>query len=134
MSDISNKRIVIDVDDTLCTTVAGDYEHSTPVPAVVNTLREYKEKGYMITIYSSRNMRTYEGNIGKINANTLPTLLKFLDGNDIPYDEVVMGKPWSGVGGFYVDDRAVRPSEFATMSESEIITLLDDEKNFVRRC
>lgn len=134
MSDILNKRIVIDVDDTLCTTVAGDYVHSTPVPAVVNILREYKEKGYMITIYSSRNMRTYDGNIGKINANTLPVLLKFLDDNDIPYDEVVMGKPWSGVGGFYVDDRAVRPSEFVTLSESEIITLLDDEKNFVRRC
>jgi capsule biosynthesis phosphatase len=37
---------------------------------------------------------------------------------------VFVGKPWCGHEGFYVDDKTVRPDEFATMSYSEIRTKL----------
>src|SRR5690606_29179535 len=58
-------------------------------------------------------MNTYGGNVGLINANTLPIILDWLARHEVPFDEVVVGKPWCGEGGFYVDDRALRPSEFA---------------------
>ena len=70
-------------------------------------------------------MRTYQGNIGKINANTLPVILDWLDRYSVPYDEVIVGKPWPGPDGYYIDDRAIRPSEFLSLSHDEILDLLD---------
>ncbi|MFB2351434.1 hypothetical protein ACETUS_30055, partial [Priestia megaterium] len=77
-----------------------------------------------IIICTARNMRTHGGQLGKINALTLPIVLDWLARHDIPYDEIHVGKPWCGTGGFYVDDKAVRPSEFATLTYEEIRALL----------
>jgi capsule biosynthesis phosphatase len=131
MSDITNKKIVIDLDDTISKTEHGKYKESKPIPAVVNKLKEYKALGYDIVIYSSRNMRTYNRNIGEINVHTLPIILDFLNKYEIPYDEVIVGKPWCGFGGFYVDDKAIRPSEFVGLTELEINELLKKETNFI---
>ena len=73
-------------------------------------------------------MRTYEGNLGKINANTLPVIIDWLNKNKIPYDEIYVGKPWCGHDGFYVDDRAVRPKEFTSLSYEELVELMNKDK------
>jgi capsule biosynthesis phosphatase len=114
------KRIVIDLDGTLTQGETGDYPNAAPNAAVVARLREYREQGFEIVVLTSRNMRTYAGNVGRINVHTLPVILEWLDRNGVPYDEVVVGKPWCGHEGFYVDDKTVRPDEFASLSYSEI--------------
>lgn len=118
------KRIICDLDNTLCHTVNGDYENSIPHTEIIQKLHEYKNDGFEIVINTSRNMRTYHGKIGKIMANTLPVILDWLKRHNVPYDEIIVGKPWCGTEGFYVDDRAVRPDEFASMSYEEICQLL----------
>lgn len=114
----------MDLDDTICQTEQGDYVNSKPVQAVIEKMRQYKELGFEIAINTSRNMRTYKGNTGKINANTLPIILKWLEQHDVPYDEIYVGKPWCGMDGFYVDDRAIRPDEFVKLSYEEIQSLI----------
>ena len=79
MSDITKKKIVIDLDDTISITENGKYLESIPNLQVVEKLREYKELGYDIVIHSSRNMRTYNNNIGEINVHTLPVVIDFLN-------------------------------------------------------
>ena len=119
------KRLIVDLDNTLTKEdVNKDYSEKTPRFSVINTLREYKANGYEIVIFTARNMKTHKGNLGKINIHTLPIITSWLDKHSIPYDEILVGKPWCGEAGFYVDDRAVRPSEFVELSESEIQTLL----------
>ncbi len=110
----------MDLDETICSTTNGDYTNSTPNLAVIEKLREYKSLGFEIIISSSRNMRTYSGNIGKINTNTLPIMLAWLAKHDVPYDEIYIGKPWCGTEGFYVDDKAIRPDEFINLTYSDI--------------
>lgn len=117
------KRIIMDLDDTICSTVAGDYKNSKPILNVINRMHEYKEMGFDIVISTSRNMRTYEGSIGHINIHTLPNIVAWLDHYAIPYDEIYVGKPWCGTEGFYVDDKAIRPDEFIKLSYEEIINL-----------
>ena len=114
------KRIIMDLDDTICHTKGGDYKNSTPKHEVIETLREYKLLGFEIVISTSRNMRTYEGNIGKINANTLPVIMEWLQRHEVPFDEIYVGKPWCGHEGFYVDDKAIRPDEFAKLSYDQV--------------
>jgi capsule biosynthesis phosphatase len=120
------KVIVIDLDGTLCSNKEShqNYLELQPHEEVILKLREYRKKGFYIIIYSSRNMRTYEGNIGLINANTLKDIFQWLDSYSIPYDEVHVGKPWCGFDGFYVDDKTIRPQEFLNLSYDEITELL----------
>lgn len=118
------KRIIMDLDETICTTVNGDYANSIPKPDVIERIRDFKAQGFEIVISTSRNMRTYEGNLGKINANTLPIIVDWLDKHNVPYDEIYTGKPWCGTDGFYVDDRALRPDEFVQLSVESIRKLV----------
>lgn len=119
------KRLIFDLDDTLCTTQNGDYANAQPITEVIEKLREYHRQGFTIIINTSRNMRTYQGNIGAINKNTLPIIIDWLARHDIPYDELYVGKPWCGFEGFYVDDKAIRPDELVKLSYAEICQLLD---------
>ena len=75
-------------------------------------------------------MRTYEGNVGKINIHTLPVIIQWLEQHEVPYDEIIVGKPWCGHEGFYIDDRAVRPSEFAELDFEGINQLLEKEAEY----
>jgi capsule biosynthesis phosphatase len=105
----SQKCIVVDVDGTLCP-IKGPgerYEDLEPYPEMVEMLERYREEGFYIILATSRNMRTYEGNMGLILANTAPVMLDWLKRHAIPYDEIHFGKPWPGKGGFYVDDKAI---------------------------
>jgi len=122
------KRLIMDLDDTICSTSKGDYENSKPNQLVIEKLSKYKSEGFEIVIHTSRNMRTYKGNVGKINIHTLPNIFNWLNKNNVPYDEIIIGKPWCGFEGFYVDDKSIRPSEFISKTYAEIQLLLDKEK------
>lgn len=122
------KRIIVDIDDTLSRTRNGDYANATVIEPVRKRLVELQEEGFTIVLHSARNMRSYQGNIGMICANTLPVLLEWLKLHDVPYDEIIMGKPWCGFEGFYIDDKALRPDEFASLSLEDISDLLEQSK------
>lgn len=118
------KRIIMDLDDTICTTERGDYKNSIPRSEIISQLHHYKSLGFEIVISTSRNMRTYNGNVGKISANTLPVIIDWLKKHNVPHDEIYVGKPWCGHEGFYVDDKSIRPDEFAKLSYEEIKRLV----------
>ncbi|MFM4713164.1 hypothetical protein ACEUEC_17750 [Aeromonas veronii] len=122
------KKLIVDLDGTLTMADTPDYRNVLPRVDVIEQLRIYKDDGFEIVIFTARNMRTFDGNVGKINVHTLPIITEWLDTHQVPYDEIIVGKPWCGKSGFYIDDRAIRPSEFATLSPDEISTLLDKEK------
>ncbi|WP_353173234.1 capsular biosynthesis protein [Acinetobacter rudis] len=119
------KRLIFDIDDTICFTANGDYQNSTPNLKVIEKIKEYKQAGFEICFSTSRNMRTYEGNVGKITAHTLPIIIDWLNRHNVPYDEVYVAKPWCGFDGFYVDDKAIRPDEFCNLSYEEICKLIN---------
>lgn len=121
-----DKVLVMDVDGTICPTKRSGESYADLIPdaRVVERLRWYRSQGFHIALQTSRQMRTYKGNVGLINANTLPELISWLDRHEVPYDEIHVGKPWAGRRGFYVDDRAIRPSEFVSLSPEEVAEIL----------
>lgn len=119
------KRLVFDLDGTIALDdPARPYADREPNLPLIARLREYRAQGFTIVVASARNMRTYGGDIGKINAKTLPVILDWLKRHDVPFDEIHVGKPWCGTEGFYVDDRAIRPGEFIALSPDEVRALL----------
>lgn len=118
----SDYSFVFDIDGTLCPIKKKEekYEDLVPYENMVQKLRFYKEKGAKIILFTSRNMNSYNGNLGVINKNTAKILMAWLDEWEIPYDEILYGKPWPGHKGFYIDDRTVRPDEFLNHTVEEL--------------
>lgn len=122
------KCIVFDIDGTLCPIKKPDenYADLVPHPEMLERLKEYREAGFYIILSTSRNMNSYNGNVGLLIANTAKLLFQWLDDHGIPYDELHVGKPWPGKGGFYVDDKSIRPDEFMKLNYDEILKLVGD--------
>lgn len=118
----SEYTFVFDIDGTICPIKKKEqkYEDLVPYSEIVDKIRFYKENGAKIILYTSRNMNTYNGNLGLINKNTAIVLNEWLERWNIPYDEIVFGKVWPGHKGFYVDDRTVRPDEFLNKTPEEL--------------
>ena len=121
---------VFDIDGTLCPIkkTTEKYEDLIPYPNMIAKLKYYKENGAKIVLYTSRNMNSYQGNIGLINKYTAQTLSKWLEKWDIPYDEIVYGKIWPGKKGFYVDDRTIRPNEFLKYNPEQLENICADSR------
>lgn len=115
-------KLIFDIDGTICPIKQKEekYEDLVPNKEIVEAMKEYKKNGATITLYTSRNMKSYNGNIGLINANTAKILLNWLKKWEIPYDEIIYGKAWPGHKGLYIDDRAVRPDEFLNHTFDEL--------------
>ena len=47
-----------------------NYEDLIPFKSVIKKIEEYRAEGFYIILFTARNMRTYDGNLGLINANT----------------------------------------------------------------
>jgi capsule biosynthesis phosphatase len=122
------KRLVLDLDGTITRDDPGrSYADKEPDHQVVARMREYKALGFTIVVHTARSMRSFGNSVGLIAAHTLPVIIDWLKAHDIPYDELHVGKPWCGTEGFYVDDRAIRPREFVSLSLSEIHNLLESQ-------
>lgn len=113
---------IFDIDGTLCPLKrqGESYADLVPFKEMVDRLRYYHENGAKIILFTSRNMNTYKGDLKLIHEHTAPVLRDWLKKWDIPYDELIFGKPWPGHKGFYVDDRTVRPDEFLNKSIEEL--------------
>ncbi len=130
MAEFEEYSFVFDIDGTLCPIKKNEerYEDLVPYHNMVEKLRYYKENGARIVLFTSRNMNSYDGNLGLINKHTAKVLLEWLEKWNIPYDELIYGKPWPGHKGFYVDDRTVRPDEFLNCTVEELNQLCRDSR------
>lgn len=100
-------RICVDLDGTICETKKADqnYEDVLPLPGAVETLQKLKQKGYYIIIHTARNMRTYDGNLGKVIKHQSVTTVNWLEKHNIPYDELLFGKPHVHA---FIDDKGIK--------------------------
>lgn len=131
MTKLNEYSLVMDIDGTLCPIKKKEenYIDLIPYKNMVDKLIEYHKAGVKIILFSSRNMNSYNGNLGLINKNTAIVLHEWLEKWNIPYDEILFGKPWPGHHGFYVDDRSVRPDEFISHSLEELENICSEGRS-----
>jgi len=100
-------RICLDLDGVICQLREDDqsYEELHPVDGAIEKIKELKNNGHYIIIHTARRMKTHGGNLPKVIADIGKITLDWLDKYDIPYDEIIFGKPWAQV---YIDDNAMR--------------------------
>lgn len=100
-------RICIDLDGVICKLRKNNelYEELKPVDGAIQKINGLKESDHYIIIYTARRMKTHSGNTSKVIADIGKITLDWLAKYDIPYDEILFGKPWADI---YIDDNAYR--------------------------
>jgi capsule biosynthesis phosphatase len=104
------KTAVFDVDDTILVTENRDYANSKPKVEVIEGIRALKDAGWYIYLYTARGMGRSGGQIESVMDEVFDEIETFCRKFNVPYDAIQVGKPW---GWLYVDDKAMRPDEFA---------------------
>ena len=99
-------RIVIDLDGVICELKKPNetYLDVNPNQGVISKMREWKEDGHYLIIYTGRHMRTCNGNVAEVIKKIGPVTSEWLKKWDVPYDEIHYGKPY---GDIYIDDLAI---------------------------
>lgn len=107
--------LVIDIDHTIChpddnkTHTFDKYGKAKPIPEMIEAMRKAKQDGYKIILFTARRMATHNGDINKVIEDVGDLTKQWLKENDVPYDELMFGKP-NAV--YYVDDKAMLPNQF----------------------
>lgn len=120
-------RICIDLDGVICHIRKENesYENLLPIFGAVEKIRSLKNEGHYIIIYTARRMKTHGANTAKVIADigkvTLDWLLKY----DIPYDEIMFGKPWADI---YIDDNGFRFKSWEDISSDGSSLPISNEK------
>lgn len=113
---MEKSTFVIDVDGTVCKASlqedgSYDYENAKPIQAVIDRINQLHREGHTIILFTSRGMKTHNGDLDAIYENVAPVLEGWLAKHKVRFHRLIMGKPW-GPNVYYVDDRSLSPFEF----------------------
>lgn len=103
------KTYVFDLDSTICLPQKFDdterrYAQAAPIPEMIQFIQVLHKYGHRIVIHTARRMLTHNGNLRLIEDDVGDVTREWLKRHDVPYDELVFGKPY---GDYYIDDKAV---------------------------
>lgn len=111
-----SKIYAFDLDDTLCTREIGfehlgpkKYEHSYPIPHMIEKLNRLYDDGNTIYIYTARGMCQFNGDVSKVYNSLYIITLNSLKKWGIKHHGLIMGKLHYD---YLIDDKAVCFSEF----------------------
>jgi len=104
----SQMRICFDLDNTLVTPpyILRDYSTVKPIQNMIDLAKKLKSEGHIIIIHTARKMLSHSHNTGAAIANIAKLTIETLDNFEIPYDELIFGKPYAEI---YIDDKAFNP-------------------------
>lgn len=99
-------RIIVDLDGVICKLKNPDQSYSDVEPNkdVIKLMREWKDQGYTILIYTARHMRTCRGDVTEVIKRVGKITEDWLKKWNVPYDELYYGKPYADI---YIDDLAL---------------------------
>lgn len=117
--------LVFDLDNTI-TIEKSETPYSDKKPNIefIKKMHEYKEQGFSIVLHTARRMKTCRNNEGEVIANIGRTTLEWLQKHNVPFDGIKFGKPYAE-NGFYIDDKAIRPSEFMKLNYEELMNTIE---------
>ena len=100
-------RICFDLDGTIAAFKGEGEEYSDvlPNPGAKEVLVRLRSEGAYIIIHTARGMGSCQNNLGKVIAKQAAITTEWLKKWDIPYDELLFGKPNVDV---FVDDKGYR--------------------------
>jgi capsule biosynthesis phosphatase len=117
-------KISVDLDGTIAKnkTQWEHYRDVEPLPDAVESLQKLKKEGFYIIIHTARNMGTCNNNIGQVIARQGKLVTDWLERHEIPYDEILFGKPNVD---YFIDDKGIGFKNWKETTK----TLLNNKNN-----
>lgn len=106
---VKYKRIVVDVDETLCDVINRDFANAIPHRDVIDKVNTYYDAGYEIIISTARGQKSCK-TPKEMQAKYYDVTKKWLDDNGVKYHKLDIG--YKQNADLYVDDKAITPKEF----------------------
>jgi uncharacterized HAD superfamily protein len=96
-------KLIIDIDGTICTEEKQfSRALAKPLEGAIDAIKKLKSEGHTVILYSARTWAEYEMTVD------------WLNNYQIPYDQLILGKPQ---GDVWIDDRAHRFSTWSKILE-----------------
>lgn len=108
-----HKIYVFDLDHTICIPqdfddTARRYGQAEPIIEMIEFIQDLHRWKHRIIIHTARRMLTHKGNLLMIEQDVGEVTRQWLKEHNVPYDELIFGKPY---GDFYIDDKAIDANE-----------------------
>lgn len=103
------KRIIVDIDDTLCVVENRDFINAKPIKEVIEKVNEYYDKGYEVVISTARGQNSCK-TVEEMQNKYYEVTKNWLNKNGVKYHKLEIG--YKQNADMYVDDKAIRPDEF----------------------
>ncbi len=117
-----HKIYVFDLDLTICIPQDFDdterrYAQAEPITKMIENMRRIHQNGHRIVIHTARRMLTHKGDLLMIEQDVGEVTRRWLKEHNVPYDELIFGKPY---GDFYIDDKAVNANELLELLPDDV--------------
>lgn len=96
-------KLVIDIDNTICTTKGSNYKKSKPIRDRIDIVNRCYDSGFHITFFTARGTTS-----GKSWRKLTELQLKTWG---VKYHQLILGKPDAD---FFIDDKNLLPEDFFT--------------------
>ena len=108
---MSSKTYVIDIDGTIFKTNGMDYENSVPIPERISKINQLYDEGNTIIYLTARGMGRNDNKYDKATYQFFKLTESQLQKFGAKYHELHLSKP---AGDYYIDDKAVKDTDFFT--------------------
>lgn len=109
MRNCNKKRYAIDIDQTICETINGDYNNSKPIYPRIWKINKLFDEGNSIIYFSARGMSSNKGDVDACYDQYFELTTNQLKKWGCKYDNLVLGKLSYD---YIVDDKAINSDEF----------------------
>lgn len=103
------RTYVIDIDGTICRSLAGEYEMAEPIRERIEFINLLFEQGSTIIFLTARGMGSSGNNVEVARKNWYSFTERQLQSWGVKYHQLYFGKP---AGDVYVDDKAISDLNF----------------------
>lgn len=103
------KTYVIDIDGTICSDSAGQYEKAMPMQARIDLVNKLHDEGNQIIFFTARGMGSSGNNIEAAKEKWFDFTKRQLEVWGVKYHALFLGKP---AADHYIDDKGVSPTVF----------------------
>ena len=100
---------VFDIDGTICTTISGDYNNSSPITERIDKVNMLFSEGHRVIFHTARGMGTFNNDGSKAHKKYYWLTFNQLTEWGVKFHKLIMGKP---SGNLYVDDKGINDEEF----------------------
>lgn len=111
MGDYS-KRIICDLDDTICRTLNRDWVNAEPITPVIEKINRLYDYGWDIWIVTARGQLSCNGDSEKADKKYRSQIEEWLKKHGVKYHKLSFQKK---LATYYIDDKNLTPEQFVNL-------------------